>query len=185
MTRRRRGRPTSLTPELVAKIARWVAHGAHIDEAARAAGVSRSTLQLWLARGAQSADGLERQLVEAVDEAQGIHAVGCHEVVHRASKRNPKLALEHLKVSHQSRYAASRMELHVTSRLQAALDALKVEFEGEPVLERILACLAGVHGGEGVEGSSLGEGSFAGAGGSPADPSQTDAAAVGVPRPLL
>lgn len=182
----RTGRPSKLTPALIAKIAKIVATGAQVDEAALAAGVNRATLQRWLAAGAHATDTLERALVEAVDEAQGKHAARCHGSISAAARKQWKAAQASLQLSNASRYGASRIEFHLSSQLQAAIERLKVEFENEPnTLDRILSCLAGSPGGGGTSGSPTPASGDAASTSSPADSAPPDAAAVGVPRPLV
>lgn len=182
----RTGPKGKLSLAVIATIARHVRAGAHLEEAATAAGVSRSSLQGWLLKGRLPEDTLERRLCEAVDTAQGTHATKMHGTISRAAKKQWKAAEASLKLSNQSRYGQGRIEFQVSLQLKAAIDRLRDEFTNEPqIFERILACVAGVDGGGGTPFASPGESSGATPAVGAVDPSQADPAAVGIPRPHM
>lgn len=113
--------------------------GAQIDEAAAAVGVSRASLQQWMVKGRIPGDTLERLLVEAVDQAQGLHASKMHGTISRAARKQWKAAEASLKLSNSSRYGQGRIEFTVSVQLQAAIGKLREEFAHEPAtFERIL-----------------------------------------------
>lgn len=182
----RSGPKTKLTPRVIATIARHVRAGAHLEEAAAAAGVSRASLQSWLLKGKAPDDTLERRLTEAVEQAQGAHAASMHGTISRAARRTWKAAEASLRLSNASRYGQGRIEFNVSVQLQGALARLREEFSGEPTIyERILACIAGVDGGGGTASlAPLASASPAAEGGA-TDPASADAGAVGIPRPLM
>jgi transposase len=66
------GRPSSLTPELHARIVEMLASGAYLPVALRAVGVPRQTFAAWLARGTseRESDAPFRDLKEAVEHAE-------------------------------------------------------------------------------------------------------------------
>ena len=184
--RERTGPKLKLTPKVIAIIVRHVRAGAHLEEAAAAAGVSRSSLQSWLLQGKQPGESMARRLTEAVDEAQGKHAAAMHGTISRAAKKQWKAAEASLKLSNQSRYGQGRIEFTVSVQLQAALTRLQEEFANEPAIyERILACIAGSDGGGAASSLPAFEGASPATASGPADPSQADAGTVGIPRPQL
>ena len=63
------GRPTKLTPTVMAKIVELLRAGSYRDVAAKSAGVTRSTLNLWFSRGSQAKSGIYREFVDAVERA--------------------------------------------------------------------------------------------------------------------
>lgn len=186
MRTRRKGHPSKLTRELIARVARHVSTGAQIDEAAAAVGVSRASLQQWMQKGRTPGDSLERLLVEAVDQAQGAHAVACHRTLSRAAKKEWKAADASLVRSNQSRYGQGRIEFSVSIQLQAAIGKLREEFAHEPAtFERILACLAGESREFGASSLAPSASGLAGAEERAVDPASTDGSPVGIPRPQL
>lgn len=71
MARRKRGRPTDLTAQVQSLICEHITNGARSDDAAQAAGISRTTFYSWLSRGrageepyADFADAVERARAE-------------------------------------------------------------------------------------------------------------------------
>lgn len=186
MTGRRKGRTSTFTSTLAHAIARNVAKGARLDEAAAACGVAEPTLRKWLRIGSTDPSSPQADLVRLVTEAQGKHAVAMHGTVSKAGKREWKAAAESLRLANWSRYGQSRIEFHVAEELRGALDRLKLEFENEPAtLERILACVAGVAGLDGTSSHAPGPSAGADSATGPVDPDATLGAAIGVPRPLV
>src|SRR5215211_6194992 len=68
--RNRRGRPRKLTAKRQKAIVDAVRTGAHREQAAEAAGISRRSLQNWLARGELGGEQPYRRFAEAVREAE-------------------------------------------------------------------------------------------------------------------
>jgi transposase len=95
--RRRRGRPLSLGLETVRLICSALSTGAYPDEAASAAGISRSTYYAWLARGRGARDSRDSDrpveesdlpfldLLDAVEQATTAAEIAALETIGRAS----------------------------------------------------------------------------------------------------
>jgi transposase len=69
MNRHAGGRPTKLTPEIMAKICDALRAGNYRETAAAFAGVRKSTFYEWLRRGARARKGIYRDLHDAVEKA--------------------------------------------------------------------------------------------------------------------
>jgi hypothetical protein len=79
------GRPTKLSAQRSERIVAAVRAGASQQVAAEAAGVARSTLRLWLAKGRSArASKAHRELVEAVERAGAQREVQAHAHIARA-----------------------------------------------------------------------------------------------------
>jgi hypothetical protein len=86
MAAQRKGRPDKLTSAVHDRIVAAVRAGAHREQAAQAAGVARSTLQAWLARGEASDAPVRFQKFAAeVREAEATFEVGAAAVISRAA----------------------------------------------------------------------------------------------------
>ena len=94
--KRRVGRRLLLTPQLQAKICKFIADGATDHRAARASGVSRDTFYDWLERGrglgTRRKGQIFVQFVHAVEEARA-HAIVAAEI--QVKKQDPKWYLTH------------------------------------------------------------------------------------------
>lgn len=86
------GRPEKLTAELRGRIVAAVRAGADFGVAARAAGVSRSTLARWRARGAGERAGPYRELHEALVRAEAECEVRQLVLINRAAEHNFRAA---------------------------------------------------------------------------------------------
>jgi len=64
------GRPTKLTPERQETICEAIRGGLCREEAAVAAGVARTTIQCWLAKGKEETEGLYRDFLTALQDAE-------------------------------------------------------------------------------------------------------------------
>jgi hypothetical protein len=83
------GRPTKLTAKAAERIVAAVRTGASRQVAADAAGVSRSTLQLWLAKGqGPRAPKAHRELVDALAAAEAQREVRAHAHIARAGQED-------------------------------------------------------------------------------------------------
>jgi transposase len=71
------GRPTKLTEELIETIAISVQLGCSYETAAAAAGVARSTFNVWLRKG-KNGEGtrLQRKLIDRIETAAGLRVQG-------------------------------------------------------------------------------------------------------------
>lgn len=70
------GRPTKLTPEVQQRIVQAIGLGATYELAAQYGGVSYDTFNEWMKKAAGGANGIYRQLSEAVQKAEGVAVVG-------------------------------------------------------------------------------------------------------------
>lgn len=64
------GAPGKLTKELIARICASLRAGAYVETAAAYAGVHKATFYAWLKKGATAKEGLEKDLSDAVEQAQ-------------------------------------------------------------------------------------------------------------------
>jgi hypothetical protein len=90
---RMRGRPDGLTTDVHKRIVEAVRLGAHFEEAGAAAGISRSTLHRWLARGdATNAPQRFRTFLEAVRQAEAEHELEALRSIDRAAAAGDRRA---------------------------------------------------------------------------------------------
>ena len=68
-TRNLGGRPTKLTPEVQTVIVNAILAGNYMDVAAASAGVSKTTLMLWLRNGARAEGGIQKEFSHACEKA--------------------------------------------------------------------------------------------------------------------
>lgn len=68
-TKRPRGRPTKLTPELQAKICDAIRAGNYCETAAAFGGIDKTTLYDWMRRGARARHGIYADFSHAVEKA--------------------------------------------------------------------------------------------------------------------
>lgn len=111
MAKRSRGRPSKLTAELIEKVASIVRAGNYLDTAARFCGVSRVSFHEWMKRGHAQKRGIYREFLNAMEEAQAAADVRDHLRITKASEKDWRAAVEHLKLRNQSRYGARRLEV--------------------------------------------------------------------------
>lgn len=62
-------RPTKLTPEVIERICNGIRHGLTYQDAARHAGIGKSTFYRWKAKAENAKSGLFRELREAIKKA--------------------------------------------------------------------------------------------------------------------
>lgn len=87
-----RGRPTKLTPDTLNKIEVLLQNGNYIETAAAVCGISKSTLYLWLKRGARSKKGIYRDFSDAVIKAQGLAEARDVSIITKAASDDWKAA---------------------------------------------------------------------------------------------
>lgn len=68
--KRKMGRPSKFTPEIVEQILSTVRAGNYLETAAAAAGINQDTLRDWMRRGARAGKGKFHDFSEAVRKAQ-------------------------------------------------------------------------------------------------------------------
>lgn len=87
-----RGRPTKLTTEILSKIEVLLQNGNYVETAAAVCGISKSTLYLWLKRGARSKKGIYKDFSDAVVKAQGLAEARDVSIITKAAKDDWKAA---------------------------------------------------------------------------------------------
>jgi hypothetical protein len=108
-TKRGRGRPIKLTRDLIDRIAQVVRVGNYLDTAARYCGVSKVTFYLWMKKGHAQERGLYRDFLNALEEAQAAADVRDHALIAKASEKDWRAAVEHLRLRNPGRYTARRL----------------------------------------------------------------------------
>lgn len=86
------GRNTKLTPEIIKILADSIEAGLTHKLACQAANVGQSTLYLWKSIGDEQESGLERDLVDAIEEAEAKLAKQCVDMVRLAGLDDWKAA---------------------------------------------------------------------------------------------
>lgn len=97
-------RPTELTPERHEQIIEAIRNGAYLESAARAAGVSPSTVYLWLERGHRGeepySEFLEAYLIADAEAENAVVAV----ITTKALEGDARAAVAFLERRHRSRW---------------------------------------------------------------------------------
>jgi transposase len=97
-------RPTKLSPEVRERVVNAVRAGNYFEAAARAAGISESTLYRWLERGAEEKRGVYRDFREAVRRAEAESEVHAVAVIRRAMSDDWRAALALIERRHPERW---------------------------------------------------------------------------------
>jgi hypothetical protein len=97
-------RPSKLTKDRHDLIVRAMRAGNYRDAAARAAGITPSTLYAWLERGANEDSGPYHEFAEAMQRAEGEAEVYAVAIVRQAMPEDWKAALSYLERRHPSRW---------------------------------------------------------------------------------
>jgi len=100
--RRKKGRPTALTPTIQALIVRLVKAGNYGNVAARWAGISPDTMSRWLHRPGEPYESFRR----AIEEADAAAEVELVDRIVRAADADPRHAQWLLARKHPERWAA-------------------------------------------------------------------------------
>jgi hypothetical protein len=106
-------RPTKLTPTVRDRIVQAVKAGNYMEAAARAAGISASTLYRWLERGENETAGIYHDFCDAVRRAEAeaeVHAVA---TVRRAMSEDWRAAVAYLERRHPTRWRRHTTTEHV------------------------------------------------------------------------
>lgn len=80
------GRPTKLTPQVMATIVRTVRAGSYIETAAEFAGIGRRTFYDWVRRGAREKTGIYYEFSLAIEQAAAEASVRNIMVIDRAAQ---------------------------------------------------------------------------------------------------
>jgi hypothetical protein len=102
--RRREGRPSILTAELAERFSLWLRAGNYIETAAALAGIARSSVYLWLRRGAREAEGPYREFSDMVRRAMAEAESADLAVIGRAARADWRAAAWRLAHRHPERY---------------------------------------------------------------------------------
>ena len=99
-------RQTKLTTELISKIAALVAKGNYYETVCKVLRIPESTFYRWLERGRNQYKGVYRELVEAIQQAEGIAEVTAVNVLWQAlkEKSDPRWATEFLARRYPNRW---------------------------------------------------------------------------------
>lgn len=140
-TKRGRGRPPKLTPELTQQIADVVSTGTYFDTAAVFCGVSKVTLHSWMKRGHEQQRGRYRDFLNAIEQARARADARDHAFISKAAAKDWRAAEAHLRLRNPSRYNVKRSELSgpdgkpiaaaVASSTEASLLALFQKLAGD------------------------------------------------------
>lgn len=117
------GRP-KLDPAVTQRIVDLVRAGNHLEVAATAAGIHRSTLHRWLKAGKKQLRGRYRKLLESVEKAQAEAEARDVAIVAKAAPEDWKAAAWRLERRAPWRYGF-RVQLEVQQQLDAMLDKLQ------------------------------------------------------------
>jgi len=105
--RRRRGRPTKLTPALQEEFQALLREGHHAGTACAFLRVSQSAYYEWLRRGQESDEEPYAQFAENVCAAEAEAEMDAWAVVAAEARRNPDMALKLLKARWPRRYGVT------------------------------------------------------------------------------
>jgi len=100
----RRGRTTILTPRVHTVIIESIRAGNYMEVAARAAGVSKTALYVWIEKGHKQTRGDYRDFVDALQRAEADSEAESVKTVVEAGKRNWKAAMTYLERRHPDRW---------------------------------------------------------------------------------
>lgn len=140
---RRRGRPSKLTPEVEARIVRFIRRGLYAEIAAEAAGIAPRTLRTWRALSEANPNGAHALFFAALKKAEAEAEGSLVGVIRRAARDRWQAAAWLLERTRPDRYAHVRLtEAQLQQEREALLDALRANLAPE-VYAQVLAALAG------------------------------------------
>lgn len=140
---RRRGRPSTLTPEARERILQALrTTTTTIERAAHFAGVPLSTFHNWCAKGREQKSGEYRDFLEAVEKARATRVVTFEAQIAKAGQKDWKAVAWLLERSMPKEYG-QRVRLLVEEELTQAMARLKAALAEHPeCLEKALGALA-------------------------------------------
>lgn len=140
----RGGRPTKLTPALIAQLACTVARGNYVEVACAEVGIAKSTFYEWLQRGGAASSGPCREFSDAIKKAQASAEARDLAVIDAAAQAGVwQAAAWKLERRSPERWSL-RVRAAVQEELNSALDHLRKAFASEPeTYERVLVALLG------------------------------------------
>jgi hypothetical protein len=145
-TAAKRGRPDGLTQEVQKRIADALRVGATAEDAARAAGVSRSTYHRWLARGeAKDAPARFRRFADEVRAAESDAKLAAITAVRRAMPDDWRAALAYLERRWPEEWARTTRHQHsgpdgepVAVDVGGGLDTSKLTMKELEALQKLM-----------------------------------------------
>lgn len=139
-TKRGRGRPTKLTPQLQRRVVRLLRGGAFLDHVADDIGVDESTLREWVRRGHAEPGTIWEEFALAVRRATSIAEIEALGTLRNAAKEDWKAVEPFLRMRNPRRYAPS-VRLAVEEAERGILEALREGLD-EETYARIIGVLA-------------------------------------------
>jgi len=92
MAPKKKGRPTKLTEEILQKLEVLIQNGNYIETAAAVVGIHKSSLYLWLKKGAREQRGIYKKFSDAVLKAQGMAEARDVSLITKAASEDWKAA---------------------------------------------------------------------------------------------
>lgn len=118
------GRPTLWKPEVRAKIIASIAEGNYNYVAAQAAGVSRSLLKQWMAKGRKEKAGEFKDFLAALKAAEGMAEKKAVAAIQKAGKKDPRWLCWFLERKYPQRWGRHTYQL---KQLQAEFRKIQAE----------------------------------------------------------
>jgi len=107
----KRGRPTSLTPELAAKLEQILTAGNYIEPACLMVGIDDSTFYKWMKLGKKETTGIYFDFFHAISRSMALSEVGAVAVWKKATQDDWKAAAEFLRSRYPDRWGRTRQEI--------------------------------------------------------------------------
>lgn len=101
------GRPPKLDDDLIERICLHLRHGAYVETASAACGISKVIFYRWLKIGNEKPRSIHGKLVNAVEKAMAEGEMGDLAAVSKARSKNWQAAAWRLQRRHPSRWAAT------------------------------------------------------------------------------
>lgn len=146
------GRPTKLTPEIAARIAKAVACGNYPEVAAESEGIDKRTFYRWMEQGARDEAGPFQQFRQSITQARARAERKMVRIVRRAAPSDPQSAQWYLERSASDRWGRRdkvQIENAVRDELAQAIGKLEAALTPEE-FDRVLRILADSGTGDGA-----------------------------------
>jgi hypothetical protein len=145
--KRRGGRPSKLTRELISKIENGITMGLDAEVVVQSLNVSPAAYYEWCANGRANRDKLGAELVEAVTRARARGEARLVQLVQQAAERQPEHAkwLLEKHPKYGQRWGNSPQQMKGKEEIvRAVLERVEAEFAEEPsIVARFYRCLLG------------------------------------------
>lgn len=139
-----RGRPTKLNATITAAVVQAISTGNTRDTAAAYAGIRRTTLYEWLARGRAATEGVYRDFADAVEKAEADAVVISVALIRSAAQKNWQAAAWWLERRYPDEWGRKdRLALETVKRTEAEKMARDLGIEVEEVMVAIDDILTG------------------------------------------